>query len=328
MSVIYVSGRIHPDVLAAMRVEADVLIDHGPHAVEYALAAHSVDAVLTRGIAFDRRLIAESPRLRIIARHGVGHDGVDIDAATEHGIWVTTTPGSNSTAVAEHVFALLLGLARRIVPADTAARTGRWSSARPDLVGFELRGRRLGVVGFGAIGRKVARIAAGFDMDVVVHDPFVPDSTIRDARATPLPMREVIASADVLTIHVPLGTDSRHLVGAAEIATMKPGAVLINTARGGLVDEAAALDALRDGRIAAMALDVAASEGASAEDPFGEHSPAEHALAGFGRDRLLVTPHIGGQTVESFLETGMRAWGSIRSALAGARPDGALNDVR
>ena len=173
MPTFYVSDEIHTDVLAELSALGQVHLGYGPDAVRYQDVRDGIDAVLLRAERFDREKIDSSPRLRIIARHGVGTDNVDIDAATDAGVWVTTTPGSNSRAVAEHVFALLLSLARKVPYGAAQTTSGQWASAKPHMNGFELHGRTLGLLGFGNIARMVAGIAQGFGMHVLVHDPFV-----------------------------------------------------------------------------------------------------------------------------------------------------------
>ncbi|NQX26559.1 hydroxyacid dehydrogenase [Microbacteriaceae bacterium VKM Ac-2854] len=314
MNTVYVSDPIDREALAAIRAEASVLLGFGAGATPYPAVAARVDAVLTRGLRVDRAAIDASPRLRIIARHGVGFDGVDVVAATERGIWVTTTPGSNAVAVAEHVFALLLELARGVGAADAALRCeGRRSTA----VGFELRGKRIGIVGFGAIGGRVAAIAHGFGLEVLAHDPLASGDAIRAAGAEPLPLAALLAASDVLTVHVPLTSSTRYLI---DVGAMKPGAILVNTSRGGVVDDRAVVAAIRSGHLAGAALDVLESE----------HCRGVHPLAHLGSPlpdprRLVLTPHIAGQTEQALRQTGLRAWASIQAVLAGREPADAVN---
>ena len=171
MTIIYVSDPVHADVLAELRQLGEVHLGYGPTAVAYQQVRDIVDAVMLRSETFDRDKIADSPRLRIIARHGIGYDNVDVDAATDAGVWVTVTPGRNSRAVAEHVFALALALARKIPTAAGRTRDGFWSQNKAELTGFELHGRTLGLLGLGSIGSMVLQIARGFGMQVLVTDP-------------------------------------------------------------------------------------------------------------------------------------------------------------
>ncbi|MEX5301348.1 hydroxyacid dehydrogenase [Kocuria sabuli] len=322
MTTIYVSDPIHPEVLAELTTLGQVHRGYGETAVDYTEVSHEVEAVLLRAERFDAIKIAASPRLRIIARHGVGTDNVDIDAATTAGIWVTTTPGSNSRAVAEHVFALLLSLARRTPYGATGTAAGAWAELKPQINGFELHGRTLGLLGFGNIARMVATIAHGFGMDVVAHDPYVEDAAVEATGARPATAQEVITGADVLSLHLPLTPQTTHLIDAATLASMKPGAVLINTSRGGLVDEAALAQALVEGHLAGAGLDVLEGESVDMKNPL-PHSVIDVAQV----PNLVVTPHVAGQTAEAFLAAGTDALAAIRQVVAGDRPATAVNDV-
>lgn len=322
MPTFYVSDEIHPDVLAELHTLGQVHLGYGPDAVRYEDIRTDVDAVLLRAERFDREKIEASPRLRIIARHGVGTDNVDIEAATDAGVWVTTTPGSNSRAVAEHVFALLLSLARK-VPYGTAQTTaGRWAAAKPHMNGFELHGRTLGLLGFGNIARMVATIAQGFGMHVLVHDPFVQDSAIEAAGAAPATVDDVIAGSDVLSLHMPLTDQTARIIDADALARMKTGSVLINTSRGGLIDEPALAQELQDGHLGGAGLDVLEGESVDMKDPIA-YSKIQIADV----PNLIVTPHVAGQSKEAFLAAGTGALQAVQEALAGQRPEHAVNSL-
>lgn len=256
-------GPHRDDDLAAMLGEIDGIIagvDHiGPQA-------------LTRG----------HPRLKVIARNGVGVDTIDIATATHLGIVVTNAPGTNTEAVADLVFALMFSLARHIREVDEMARRGRWAR----VLGRELFQKTLGVIGFGQIGRAVARRAAGFAMRVLATDPAVDEATASAHRVELTSLERVLEEADFVTVHVPLAPSTRHLIREAELRRMQPSAYLINTARGGVVDEAALARALREGWIAGAACDVFEHE-----PPTG--SPLLEA------PRLILTPHIGAHTYEA-----------------------------
>lgn len=320
MTVIYISDAIHSDVLDQVQATAEVRLGYGPDKVDYASIRESVDAVILRAEIFTRDMIAASPRLKIIARHGVGTDNVDLEAASDHGVWVTSTPGANSNAVAEHVFALLLFGARKVGAAADRVRSGIWSEGKADLVGFELSGRTLGVLGYGSIGRRVAAIGKGFGMDVLVSDPIATADDVGATGATLVSLDELVQSADVITVHVPLLPSTRHILGAKEIARMKPSAYVINTSRGGLIDEAALSAALEAGTIAGAALDVLEAESVDMKDPLASSPLSIRATPG-----LTVTPHIAGQTEEAFLEAGTSSWAAVKDVLAGGRPDYPVN---
>ncbi|WP_262107472.1 hydroxyacid dehydrogenase [Arthrobacter sp. Marseille-P9274] len=322
MHTFYVSDPIHPDVLDELNTLGQVHLGYGENAVPYALISDQVDAVLLRAERFDREKIQASPRLRIIARHGVGSDNVDISAATEAGVFVTVTPGSNSRAVAEHVFALLLALARKVPYGAWETAAGRWDEAKANMNGFELHGKTLGLLGFGNIARMVLSIAQGFGMKALVHDPFVEPSVIGAAGALPASRDEVLAESDVVSLHLPLTEETTQLINADTLAAMRPGSVLINTSRGGLIDEPALVAALTGGHLAAAALDVVQGESVDMKNPL-PHS----GLPIGGLPNLIVTPHVGGQSSEAFLAAGTGALAAIRQVLAGEHPAHALNTV-
>ncbi|MFC7846965.1 hydroxyacid dehydrogenase [Arthrobacter sp. NPDC057388] len=320
MTEIYVSDPIHPYVLAEIKAAATVHLGFGPDKVNYLNVSKNVDAVILRAENFTKDVIEASPQLKIIARHGVGTNNVDIDAATDQGIWVTTTPGANSNAVAEHVFALLLAGARKVPTATHRVRAGNWSEGKGDLIGFELSGRTMGIIGFGAIGRRVAAIARGFGMTVLACDPIAKAEDVAAAGARLVSLDELITEADAISIHVPLLPSTRHMIGVQELARMKKSAFIINTSRGGLVDEAALADALNKELIAGAAFDVLEAESIDMKDPL-PHTPFPHSTT----PGLLLTAHIAGQTEEAFLEAGTVAWAEVQRVLAGEAPSHPVN---
>ena len=236
-----------------------------------------VDPVTTR--------VLEAGPLRVVVKYGSGMDNIDLEGAEALGVRVSSTPGANSRSVAELAIALLLALARSVAAHDRGVREGSWRR----VTGVELAGKRLGIVGYGAIGREVARIARGLDMDVAAHDPFVAEADV------PLvELRELLTTSDAVSLHLPLSSDTRGIVGAAELAEMKPGAYLVNTARGGLVDEEALATALRAGLLAGAALD------GFTEEPLGP-SPLREL------DNVVLSPHAGAATVDAVRRAAGRA---------------------
>jgi D-3-phosphoglycerate dehydrogenase len=312
---IYISDVIHEDVLADIRKNAVVHVGYGADKVSYLNVSENIDAVILRAETFTREMIEASPRLKIIARHGVGTDNVDIPAASDNGVWVTSTPGSNSNAVAEHVFALLLSLTRQIVPAANRVLAGTWAEGRGDLVGFELSGRTLGIVGFGAIGRRVAAIAGGFGMRVLASDPIATAADVAAAGADLVELDALYDGADIITLHAPLLPSTRHMISTRELARMKNGAIVINTSRGGLIDEDALVTVLTNGTLAGAALDVLEAESIDMKDPLSHNRVPLPDVP-----NLLVSPHIAGQTQEAFQEAGTRSWSDVQAVLAGATP--------
>jgi D-3-phosphoglycerate dehydrogenase len=323
MAVTYVSDPVHDDALAELRDLGEVHHGYGPTAVAYEQVQDLVDAVLLRSETFDRDKIAGSPRLKIIARHGVGSDNVDLDAATDAGVWVTITPGRNSRAVAEHVFALALALSRKIPAASGRTRDGFWSQNKAELTGFELHGRTLGLLGLGSTGSLVLPIARGFGMQVLVTDPGLDGAKAEALGARKVGFDDLLAGSDVLSLHVPLVASTRHIIDAAALARLRPGAILVNTSRGGLIDEQAMVAALRGGRLGGAALDVLEAESVDMKNPLPYNSVPITEL-----DNLIVTPHVAGQTEESLREVGRAAIACIRQALAGGVPDNPVNAVR
>ncbi|WP_126975924.1 hydroxyacid dehydrogenase [Frigidibacter oleivorans] len=315
MPHIHISSPIHPAVVEAARARAEVSLAYGPGAVPLDAVAGRVDAVLLRSGAFTDEMMAGCPRLRIIARHGVGTDTVDSPAAARRGIWVTNTPGGNSRAVAEHVFALTLALGRRLTIASDETRRGRWAEDRAALNGIELEGRTLGLLGMGNIGAIVADIGRALGMTVIVADP-----ALDQALPHVVPLDELLARADVLSLHVPLLPATHHIIDAAALVRMKPGAILINTGRGGLVDETALAAALRAGHLGGAGLDVLEAEIADMVAPMPHNRLPIAELP-----NLIVTPHVAGQTDEALMKVGMTALAEIAAVLAGGRPTHPVN---
>jgi (S)-sulfolactate dehydrogenase len=294
----------------ALRARFDVRFDAGlvERRAELAAALGEADALIVRNrTRVDRELLAAAPRLRVVGRLGVGLDNIDVEACAARGIRVIPATGANALAVAEYVVcaALLLLRGAYLSSADVAA--GKWPRAALG-EGREAAGKTLGIVGFGGIGRLVARLALGLGMKVLATDAMIPpDSPAwREAGVTRGSLDELLGGADAVTLHVPLAADTRHLIDAGRIARMKPGAVLINTARGGVVDERALADALRSGRLGGAALDVFEAE------PL----PAGSPLAGV--PNLVLTPHVAGVTRESTERVSAMIAREVAAALARA----------
>ncbi len=258
----------------------------GLKGAELAEALADADGLVVRSeTKVTAELLEAVPRLRVIGRAGVGVDNIDVPAATRRGVVVMNAPDGNTMTTAEHTLALLLALARHVAPAAATLKEGRWERKR--FVGVELRGKTLGVVGLGRIGRVVASRARGFEMKVVAFDPFVAPEQARDEGIELAGLEEVCARADFLTVHTPLTPETRGIVGAREFGLMKRGVRVINCARGGLIDEAALREAILEGRVAGAALDVFEQE----------PPPPDHPLLGL--DELIATPHLGASTKEA-----------------------------
>ena len=283
---VLVTDSIADDGLALLRAEFSVDARPGLSEEELAGIIGEYEALVVRsGTRVTKRVIAAADLLQVIGRAGVGVDNIDVDAATEHGILVVNAPDGNTVAAAEHTIALLLSLARHVPRADASLRAGKWERNR--LMGVEVAGKTLGVVGFGRIGREVARRGRGLGMRVVAYDPYTSAAVAGTLGAELCDhLDEVLIEADFITLHVPLTSATRHLIGERELALVKPTARLINAARGGIVDESALLQALDKGKLAGAALDVFVDE-----PPFG--SPL------LDHPKVVVTPHLAASTREA-----------------------------
>ena len=229
-------------------------------------------------------LLEHAPGLRVIGRAGVGLDNVDVEAATRRGIAVMNTPGGNTRSTAEHTFAMMLSLARNIPQANAALREGRWE--RKSFSGVELRGKTLGIIGFGRVGSELLKLARGAEMEVLAFDPYTRAERIEELGAEPASLDDLLARADVVSVHTPLTEDTRGLLDAERLAKMKPDALVVNCARGGIVDEAALLAALEEGKLGGAAIDVF------------EKEPTDNAAL-VNHPRVVATPHLGASTGEA-----------------------------
>jgi phosphoglycerate dehydrogenase-like enzyme len=267
-----------------------------------ALAEGAAAAIVSTD-PFDRRVLARCPRLRVIARVGVGTDSIDLDAATALGVAVTITRGANEVAVADHTIALMLAVLRRVAEQDAAVRRGAWrrtGAATP----WQLSGTTVGLVGYGRIGRLVAARLHGFSVRVIYHDPY--------DGADSIPLPELLARADVVSLHAPLGPQTTGLIGARELALMRREAILVNTARGGMVDEPALVAALASGALRGAGLDV-----------FAQEPPRLPPLLDL--PNVVLTAHVGGISERSVVEMTRRATRSVLDVLGGRVPDDLAN---
>ena len=255
-------------------------------------------------------LLRAGKRLKVVGRAGIGVDNVDVTAATELGVLVVNAPTANLISATEHTFALLLALARKVPAADGAMKRQDWD--RKSFTGFELQGKRLGVIGFGRIGQGVAARARSFEMEVAAFDPHLDPAVARRLDVPLLPLAELLAWADVVTLHVPLTDETRNLLSASELAHMKPGALVVNCARGGVVDEVALLAALESGNVGGAAVDV-----------FADEPPTDWRLA--THPRVVSTPHIGAQTVEAQERIALETSRMVLAALDGSLAISAVN---
>ena len=274
--------------------------------VEAQLAAQAFDAVISRTADLSAAAIAACPSLKVISKHGVGVSNIAVAAATQRGIPVYVTPGANAQSVAELTIGLMLAAARRITHLDHELREGRWTRAQD---GLQLAGRRLGLLGFGQVGQRVARVAQALGMEVHAHDPLlagpspVPDVQLHASLDSLLPV------SDVLSLHVPLTRATRSMIDAAALDRLPRNALLVNTARGEVVDEPALIERLGDGRLAGAGLDTMASE------PL----PADHPLTHL--NNVVLTPHVGGSTAAALAAMAEGAARNVLGYLQGQPPD-------
>jgi D-3-phosphoglycerate dehydrogenase / 2-oxoglutarate reductase len=275
-------------------------------------AASGADAVLNCYAPMPAEVIRGLDRCVVIARYGIGLDTIDLDEATAKGILVTNVPDYCIDEVSDHALALILALARGVVRLDRHVHAGSWTptDARPL---HRLRGRTAGLVGFGRIARALAAKLAALGLRVVASDPFLSDDAIREGGAEPVSFDDLLASSDVVSIHAPLTPDSRHLLGERELRSLRPGAILVNTSRGPLIDVDALRSVLAAGRLGGVGLDVLEVEPPEADDPL------------LARDDVVITPHAAFYSEESLRELQRKAVEQVVEALAGRTPPYAVN---
>lgn len=308
---ILVAEPLAEEGLRLLEAEHDVEVRTGLSRPELLAALPGFDALIVRSsVQADAELIAAGPQLEVIARAGVGVDNVDLECATGAGITVVNAPTGNTIAATEHTLALMYALCRHIPAAEASLRRGEWK--RASFTGTELRSRTLGIVGLGKIGMAIADRARAMEMDVIGHDPFVTEAAAALHGVRLLSFEEVLRTADVVTLHVPLTRSTRGLIGAAQLALMKPDALLVNVARGGVVDEEALARALAEGRLGGAAVDVFATE-----PPAG--SPLLDA------PNTVLTPHLGASTMEAQTRISVEAAQQVLDVLAGRPARFAVN---
>ncbi len=284
--IILVTDPLAEDGLSVLSAEPrfEVRMQTGVKGKKLLEAVKDVHALLVRsGTQVTEEVLEAASRLKVVGRAGSGVDNIDVPAATRRGVAVMNTPGGNSVAACEHTFALLLALLRNVPSASADLAAGNWN--RKQYMGRQLQGKTLGLIGFGRIGREVASRARAFGMEVLVADPFVNEALVRDWESKLVELPELLAASDVVSLHVPLTDETRNIINEQTMRSMKPGAILINCARGGLVDEKALVKVLDEGHLAGAALDV-----------FAEEPPGPEIAT---HDRILCTPHLGASTEEA-----------------------------
>lgn len=308
---ILVAEPIAAEGVALLRSSHDVDERPGLSRDELCAILPDYDALVVRSqVKVDAGLIAAGTRLVVIGRAGVGVDNVDLDAATRAGIMVVNAPTGNTIAAAEHTLALLYGVARRTAAADASVRRGEWK--RSQFTGLELRGRTLGIVGLGKIGQAIAARALAMEMTVLAVDPFVTAEQAANHGVELVELEELLARADVVTVHVPMTRSTRGLIGREAIAKLKPGSIVLNVARGGVVDEAAVAEALRSGHLGGAGIDV-----------FEHEPPTDSPL--LDAPNTLLTPHLGASTAEAQILVAEEVAAQVLDVLAGRSARYAVN---
>jgi D-3-phosphoglycerate dehydrogenase len=314
--LVVLAGPIHPDGRAVLEATARVVVSR-----EETEAGLVRDAAEAQGILFRTKprctesLMAACPRLTVVGRHGVGLDTVDVPAATRLGVAVVHAPGSNSQAVAEHALMLMLACVKRARKIDRMTRAGDWSAKFEFEAGnIELAGKTLGIVGVGNVGRRVAKFAGAIGMRVLGYDKYVADDEVLRRGAEPVKsLDELLPQVDVLTCHTPLTPETTHMINEKTLARLRPGAVYVNTSRGGVQDERALFEALARGRLAAAGVDVFEEEPTSADNPL------------LNLDNVMCSSHVAGVTREATRQASMQVAGEMARVLRGERPEVLVN---
>lgn len=282
--------------------QVDVKTELKPDALKEAIKDY--DALIVRSATkVTRDIIQAAPKLKVIGRAGVGLDNVDLEAATQKGVIVMNTPGGNTVSTAEHTMSLILALSRNIPQAVSSTRKGEWK--RSKFMGVELYNKVLGIIGLGRIGKEVAKRAGSFGMRILAYDPFLSAEIAEGLGVEVVELARLLGESDYITVHTPLTDDTKHVISAAEFALMKKGVRVINCARGGIIDEQALVEAVREGKVAGAALDVFENEPLSPESPL------------LKLDNVVITPHLGASTEEAQVNVAIEVCEIVRDALLG-----------
>lgn len=308
---VLIADPIAKEGIEALKSEAEVDIKLGLKPEELRDIVSSYEALVVRSeTRVTADIIRAGEKLQVIARAGVGLDNIDVDAATRRGIVVVNAPTGNTIAAAEHTMALMLALARHIPQANTMLKSGVWK--RSDYIGVELKNKTLGIVGLGNVGSEVARRAQAFAMRLIGYDPFVSPDYARNLGVELVPFEQLLKESDFITLHLPLTSETKRLIGAKELNKMKPTVRIINCARGELIDEEALFNAVEAGRVAGAALDVFAKE------------PVTDSIL-FKSDKIIVTPHLGASTTEAQASVALEVAEQVLAVLKGQPARYAVN---
>ncbi|RJL25078.1 phosphoglycerate dehydrogenase [Bailinhaonella thermotolerans] len=309
--IVLVAEELSEAGLAVLGADFEVRHTDGSDRAQLLPALADVDALIVRSATkVDAEAIAHAPKLRVVARAGVGLDNVDVPAATKAGVMVVNAPTSNITSAAEHAVALLLATARNVPQADGALKNGEWK--RSKYTGVELLDKTVGILGLGRIGQLVAQRLAGFGVELIAYDPYVQAARAAQIGVRLVSLDELLAQSDFITVHLPKSPETVGLIGDRELHQVKPSVRIVNAARGGIVDEDALVAALKEGRVAGAGVDVFKTEPCT-------DSPL------FGLDNVVVTPHLGASTHEAQEKAGTQVARSVKLALAGEFVPDAVN---
>ena len=309
--VVLVAEELSPAAIAQLESGFEVRYVDGSDRAALLPALAGVDAVIVRSATrIDAEALAKAPNLRVVARAGVGLDNVNVEAATKAGVMVVNAPSSNTVSAAEHAVGLLLAVARNVPQAMASLKAGEWQRSR--FTGAELYGKVAGILGLGRIGELVAQRLAAFCMQVIAYDPYVPTARAAQLGVRLVGLEDLLAEADFISVHLPKTAETSGLIGERELRLVKPGVLIVNAARGGIVDENALALALKDGRVGGAGIDVFATE-----------PPADSPLLAF--PNVVVTPHLGASTHEAQEKAGTQVARSVRLALSGEFVPDAVN---
>jgi len=308
---VLVAEELSPAAIAQLESAFEVRHVDGADRPALLSALADVDAVIVRSAtSIDAEALERAPKLRVVARAGVGLDNVDVEAATKAGVMVVNAPSSNTVSAAEHAVGLLLASARNVPQAMASLKSGEWK--RTEFTGAELYQKVAGILGLGRIGELVAQRLAAFGMQVIAYDPYVPTARAAQLGVRLVALEDLLAEADVISVHLPRNAETAGLIGERELRLVKPGVLIVNAARGGIVSEHALALALKDGRVGGAGIDVFATEPCT-------DSPL------FGFPNVVVTPHLGASTREAQEKAGIQVARSVRLALSGEFVPDAVN---
>jgi phosphoglycerate dehydrogenase-like enzyme len=309
---ILLPGTIHPAGPESIAKFASFMsIDEYDDWDEFLADCDRFEAMIVRVTEISPDILNAADSLQVVAKHGAGLDNIDIPAASDHSVVVCNTPGANARSVAEHALMLILATRKRVVEADSTIRDGGWN--RHQLENRELADDTLGLFGFGNIARELTDIVAGLDIELATFDPYVDEFEVPDAVEMVSATTTLFERSDIVSIHTPLTEQTRHAVGEAELTALGPNGTVVNTSRGGIVDEAALLKLLREGQLGSAGLDV-----------FDQEPPADDDQL-FNRDDIVLTPHMGGLTVEAMERMSQGAADNVRTVYEGGIPESTVN---